>query len=154
MAWVEDATTFLQDFGVTVTSGNTSGLGILDMPGELIADGMVISTDYTLRTLTATFGGLIYGDPVVVGGVNYQVKETRLVDDGTFCEVALMRLDDGVQAVGRDPREPLNLDDLGDVELTDTLEAGEALVYDGTKWTDDRVDVGNLTGNVDGGTFN
>ena len=35
MALLEDATIFLQDFGVPVNSGLVTGLGILDMPGEV-----------------------------------------------------------------------------------------------------------------------
>lgn len=154
MTWYEDPAVFLTHFGATVTSGETTGRGILNMPGQLIADGMAISTDYTLRTLTSSFGGLLYGDPVVVDNVNFQVKEVRLLDDGTFCEVSLMRLDDGVSAVGRDPRDPLNLNDLGDVDLTDQLTAGEALVFNGETWTDQNVDAASLIGNFDGGTFN
>lgn len=135
MALIEDPTLFLSDFGVTVTSGSVSGAGILDMPGTLTADGMAISTDYLLRCQTSKFGNLLYGDEVTVGGVAYQVREVRMVDDGTFVEVSLMLLAPGTSAVGRDPREGLKLDDLTDVELS-TPTAGEGLQYDGTKWVD------------------
>lgn len=135
MTLSEDPTIFLADFGVTVTSGSVSGLGILDMPGNLTADGMAISTDYLLRCQTSKFGGLLYGDEVTAGSNIYQVREVRLIDDGTFCEISLMMLAPGTSAVGRDPRESLKLDDLSDVELS-TPTAGEALKYDGTKWVD------------------
>jgi riboflavin synthase alpha subunit len=87
----EDPAIFLADFGVAVTSGAVSGVGILDMPGEVIMDNMVISTDYTLRTDAATFGSLSYGASVTVNGVAYTVRENRLLDDGVFCEISLQR---------------------------------------------------------------
>jgi hypothetical protein len=91
MALLEDATIFLQDFGVPVNSGLVTGLGILDMPGEVIMNDMVISTDYTLRCETSKFGSLAYGSPLIVNGETYSVREVRRVDDGTFCEVSLQR---------------------------------------------------------------
>lgn len=91
MALLEDATIFLQDFGVPVDSGLVTGLGILDMPGEVIMNDMVISTDYTLKCETSKFGSLAYGAPLIVNGETYSVREVRRVDDGTFCEVSLQR---------------------------------------------------------------
>jgi hypothetical protein len=91
MALSEDPTVFLQDFGVAVTAGAVSGLGILDMPGELIADGMVISTDYTLRCEASKFGSLAYGASITVDSVSYTVRENRLIDDGTFCLISLQK---------------------------------------------------------------
>ena len=88
---LEDATIFLQDFGVSVTSGLVSGLGILDMPGEVIMNDMVISTDYTLRCESSKFGSLAYGAPVEVDGVLYSVREVRRIDDGLMCNVSLSR---------------------------------------------------------------
>jgi len=87
----EDPTIFLADFGVTVTSGAVSGMGILDMPGEAILDGMVISTDYRVRCLASLFGGLAWGSSITVGGTAYTVREVRLVDDGVFCEITLQQ---------------------------------------------------------------
>ena len=142
MALSEDPTVFLQDFGVAVTAGAVSGLGILDMPGELIADGMVISTDYTLRCQTSKFGNLMYGEAVTVAGVNYQVREVRLIDDGAFCLVSMMRLDGGSVAPGRDPREALRLSDLADVDIEDPQQ-GDVLINDGSNWVN--------TPSIDGG---
>jgi hypothetical protein len=87
----EDPTAFLQDFGVTVTSGAISGLGILDMPGEVIMNEMVISTDYMLRCESSKFGSLAYGASVTVDGTAYTVRENRRLDDGVFCEISLQR---------------------------------------------------------------
>jgi ABC-type transporter Mla maintaining outer membrane lipid asymmetry permease subunit MlaE len=91
MALSEDLSVFLTDFGVTCTSGATTALGILDMPGQILADGMVISTDYQLTAKAADFGSMKYNDSISVEGVAYTVRETRLIDDGRFCEVSLMK---------------------------------------------------------------
>ena len=91
MALTEDLTLFLADFGVSVTAGAVSGLGILDMPGELVADEMIITTDYSLRCEASKFGGLIYGAAVTVNSVSYQVRENRLIEDGAFCLITLQK---------------------------------------------------------------
>jgi hypothetical protein len=85
----EDLNLFLDDFGVAVTAGAITAKGILDMPGQVIADGMVITTDYSLLVRTADFGGLLYGDIITVNGTAYTVREARRLDDGAFSEVLL-----------------------------------------------------------------
>jgi hypothetical protein len=91
MALSENLSAFLDDFGVSCTSGATTAMGILDMPGQILADGMVISTDYQLTAKASDFGGLKYNDAITVDGVAYTVRETRLIDDGRMCEVSLMK---------------------------------------------------------------
>jgi hypothetical protein len=144
----EDLSLFLEDFGVVCTSGAVTAKGILDMPSQVVADGMVLTTDYKLTVRTADFGGLLYGDGVTVDGVNYQVREAMKIDDGAFTDLMLTRLAPESSAPGQDPRE-FGLDDLSGIDLIDP-EPGESLVYDGTKWTDATPEAGNL----DGGTFN
>lgn len=92
MALTEDLSLFLADFGVTVTSGAVTGLGILDMPGQVVAGEMIITTDYRLTAKTSEFGGLIYGAAVTVNGINYQVRDAMKIDDGEFTELMLMRV--------------------------------------------------------------
>jgi hypothetical protein len=92
MAISEDLSEFLNDFGVTATSGAISALGILDMPSQVLAGDMVLSTDYSLTARYADFGGLKYGDPITVAGVNYQVREARQLDDGAFVEIGLQKV--------------------------------------------------------------
>lgn len=89
MAFTEDLDVFLADFGVSCTAGATTALGILDMPSQVISDGMVLTTDYTLRARTSDFGSLIRGDSITVDGTAYTVRETMLLDDGKFIEIAL-----------------------------------------------------------------
>lgn len=88
---VEDPAIFLADFGVSVTTGAVSGTGILDMPGEAILDGMVISTDYSLRCEASKFGSLAWGSSITVNGTGYTVREVKLLDDGLFCEITLQK---------------------------------------------------------------
>jgi hypothetical protein len=130
----ENLDLFLDDFGVAVSSGATTGRGILDMPGQVIADGMVVTTDYRLTVRTSVFGGLLYGAGVTVDGVNYQVREALKIDDGQFTELMLTRLAPESSAPGQDPRE-FGLDDLSDVDLVSPT-TGEVLKYDGTQWVD------------------
>lgn len=91
MAFTEDPSVFLADFGVPVTLGAVSGYGVLDMPSEIVADGVVLTTDYKVTCLTSVFGSAKYNDTVTVSGVAYTVRETLLVDDGVFCTIMLMR---------------------------------------------------------------
>lgn len=92
MALSEDLGVFLNDFGVSCTAGAISALGILDMPSQIISGDMVLSTDYTLTSRTADFGGLKYGDAITVATVAYTVRETRLIDDGAFVQIGLQKV--------------------------------------------------------------
>jgi len=91
MALSEDLSVFLHDFGVSCTSGTTTALGILDMPSEIISDGTVLSTDYTLTARASDFGTLTYGASITVATVPYTVRETMLIDDGAFIQIALQK---------------------------------------------------------------
>lgn len=75
---------FLKDFGIPVVFDGKSATGILDMPTEVIAGGMVLTTDYALTFKTADLPSLGYGNQVKVGGSDYTVREVRSQDDGTF----------------------------------------------------------------------
>ncbi len=61
MAITENLLGFLNDFGVSCTAGAVTGLGILDMPSQIIANDMVLSTDYMLTARASDFGNLVYG---------------------------------------------------------------------------------------------
>jgi hypothetical protein len=91
MALTEDLDIFLADFGVSCTAGSTTANGILDMPSQVISDGMVLTTDYTLTARASNFGSLIRGDSITVDGTAYTVRETMLIDDGKFVQLGIQR---------------------------------------------------------------
>ena len=91
MPITEDLDVYLADFGVSCTAGATTANGILDMPGEVVAGGMVLSTDYSLTTRFSNFGTLISGDSITVDGTAYTVRENRPIGDGKFVEIALQK---------------------------------------------------------------
>lgn len=87
----EDPAAFLADFGVSVVAGAVTSVGILDMPGEVLMDNMVISTDYSLRVRASEFSALGYGSSITVDSISYTVRESRLLDDGTFLQLSLQK---------------------------------------------------------------
>ena len=93
MAFTEDLDLFLStaEFAVPVVAGAVSSTGILDMPTETVAGGMVLSTDYSLICKASEFGDLEYGAGINVDGRAYTVKSVMLMDDGAFCEIMLQR---------------------------------------------------------------
>jgi hypothetical protein len=91
MAITEDLSIFLADFGVSCTAGAVTANGILDMPSQILSDGMVLSTDYTLTAKASDFGTLIRGDSITVDSVAYTVRETMLIDDGKIVQIALQK---------------------------------------------------------------
>lgn len=101
MAFTEDLDPFLDtaEFAVPVNAGGVSGLGILDMPSEVIADGVVLTTDYELTCEASKFGDLAYGAGVNVDGHAYTVRNAASIDDGAFCKVMLQRTATPSQAV-------------------------------------------------------
>jgi len=91
MAITEDLDIFLADFGVSCTAGAVTANGILDMPSQILSDGMVLSTDYTLTARASNFGSLIRGNSITVDSVAYTVRETMFIDDGKFVQIALQK---------------------------------------------------------------
>jgi hypothetical protein len=94
VALSENLDVFLQttEFAVAVTNGTTATTGILDMPSEIIAGNMIISTDYALTIKASVYPSLGYGSSLTVAGVAYTVREVRLQDDGAFKVVYLQKV--------------------------------------------------------------
>lgn len=86
---------FLIDFGKPVSAGAVTGLGILDMPGQVIADGMVLNTDYRLTVRTDQFGWLKFDDHISVDGSTFKVREVFPVEDGALTLLSLAKIDPG-----------------------------------------------------------
>ena len=91
MALSENLDSFLADCGVSCTAGSTTANGILDMPSQIVSDGMVLTTDFTLTARFSSFGSLVSGDSITVDGTDYTVRETMLIDDGSFVEISLQK---------------------------------------------------------------
>ena len=92
MAFTENLDTFLADFGNAVVSKGARYKGILDQPDEIVADGLVMTTDYELTGKTSELGSLVFDDIISVDGDNYKVRQARKIDDGKFCLVSLNKI--------------------------------------------------------------
>ena len=94
MPFTEDTTTlavYLNDFGVSCTSGGTTGLGILEQPDQILAGDMIISTEYELTAKTSDFGTLLSGSSITVDGTAFTVRDTKKENDGVFCRLSLTK---------------------------------------------------------------
>jgi hypothetical protein len=85
----ENLDTFLSDFGVPVIAGSVSGLGILDMPGTVIGDGLSISTERTVLVKASLFGSLIRNADITVNATAYKVRQVLPEDDASFVRITL-----------------------------------------------------------------
>ena len=92
MAFTEDLDVFLSDFGQSVIRNGVSYKGILEQPDEIVADGLVMTTDYELTGKTSELGSLVFDDIISVDGDNYKVRQARKIDDGKFCTVSLNKV--------------------------------------------------------------
>ena len=94
MPFTEDTTTqnvYLDDFGVTCTSGGTTAKGILEQPDQILAGDMIISTEYELTAKTSDFGSLVSGDTITVDGTAFTVRDVKKENDGVFCRLSLSK---------------------------------------------------------------
>jgi hypothetical protein len=126
----EDTGLYLADFGVSVVAGAITGLGILDMPSELIVDGQVISTEYTLTCESAKFGDLLYGSKLTVNGAAYTVRANVLISDGVFTQLSLQRDLETTHTTSTTPVSAngavVSIDDLGLDQLNPLINGGAA----------------------------
>ena len=91
MAFTEDLDIFFQDFQDTVVYSSSTYKGILEEPDEVVADGVVMTTDYMLTAKTSDLGTLIFDAALTVNGDAYKVRSTRKIDDGSLCILSLMK---------------------------------------------------------------
>ncbi len=91
MAFTEDLGVFLADFDDEVKSGNTIYKGILEQPDEIVADGVVMTTDYQLTAKNSDLGSLAFDSKLKVSGISYTVRSVRKVDDGSVCILSLTK---------------------------------------------------------------
>ena len=91
MAFTEDLDVFFSDFNDTVVYDSATYKGILEQPDEIVADGVVMTTDYMLTAKTTDLGALIFDAALTVNGTAYKVRSTRKIDDGSLCILSLMK---------------------------------------------------------------
>jgi hypothetical protein len=95
MAFTEDLDIFLDldGFGVPVTAGAVSGVGILDQDSEMILGGEATVIDYLLTVPTALFGSLGYGQAITVNGESFKVEmQPQRFDGGALCRIPLIKI--------------------------------------------------------------
>ena len=88
----DDPSIYLADFGVSLTAGAISGMGILDMPSEILLDNQIISTEYTVTCEASKFGALLYGSTITVNSIAYVVRAAVLLTDGVFVQLSLQKV--------------------------------------------------------------
>lgn len=124
----DDPNIYLADFGVTVTAGSVTGMGILDMPSEILLDNQIISTDYTVTCEASKFGALLYGSQVSVNGAAYEVRAAVLLTDGVFVQLSLQRSTEVSYTTALTPIDAngpeASINDLGIVQLDPEIDGG------------------------------
>ena len=125
---IDDPSIYLADFGVSLTAGAISGMGILDMPSEILLDNQIISTEYTVTCEASKFGDLLYGSQVNVNGAAYEVRATVLLTDGVFVQLSLQRSTEVPYTTSLTPIDANGpaavIDDLGIVQLDPEIDGG------------------------------
>tara|TARA_R100000231_G_scaffold114083_1_gene84796 strand:+ start:327 stop:620 length:294 start_codon:yes stop_codon:yes gene_type:complete len=91
MAFTEDLDTFFVDFSNNVEYKGVIYKGILEQPDELVADGIVMTTDYELTIKTSDLGSLDFETELDVDNTTYKVRNIRKIDDGTLSKISLTK---------------------------------------------------------------
>ena len=92
MAFSEDLNTFFSDFSVNVIYEGERYSGILEQPDEVIADGVVLTTDYELTVKNSDLGTLSFDKELEIEESVYKVRSVRKIDDGSLCKISLSKV--------------------------------------------------------------
>ncbi len=92
MAFTEDLDVFFGDFSESIFYDNATYKGILEQPDEVIADGVVLTTDYELTVKNSDLGSLAFDTQIEVSNVKYKIRSVRKIDDGTLCKISLSKV--------------------------------------------------------------
>tara|TARA_R100000482_G_scaffold59967_1_gene21864 strand:- start:31 stop:309 length:279 start_codon:yes stop_codon:yes gene_type:complete len=92
MAFSEDLNTFFSDFSVNVIYEGEKYVGILEQPDEIIADGVVLTTDYELTAKNSDLGTVTFDKELEIEELKYKVRNVRKIDDGTLCKISLTKV--------------------------------------------------------------
>lgn len=88
-----DPDLLLADFGVSVTAGAISGIGMLDQNSQISLQGQVIMVNYALTCRTDLFGSLQHGSALTIAGEVFKVDHEPIrFADGMYCVIPLERL--------------------------------------------------------------
>lgn len=99
MSLADSLAPFYVDFGVPVThtpaagGASTTARAIHDLPGAVIYDGAVQTTEHSLRYPKASFPAVGKGDRFVIAGATFFAREpAQPILDGAECVVELGRV--------------------------------------------------------------
>ena len=91
----ENLDTYFLDLGQDVYFKGKKKKGLLNMPDEILAGDLMISTDYVLQVKTKDFTDLDIGETIRtnLNGIltEFEVKGQRLLDDGKLTEIELSK---------------------------------------------------------------
>ncbi len=94
MPFTEELDTFFIDFKDSVIYDNAEYIAFLDQPDEMIADSVVLTTDYQLTGKTSDFGSILFDEVIQVNDEDYKVRSVRKIDDGSLCIVSLTKTEE------------------------------------------------------------
>ena len=94
MPFLEDLNTFFIDFKDSVIYNKREYTAFLDEPDEMIADSVVLTTDYELTGKTIDFGSILFDEVIEVNNESYKVRSVRKIDDGSLCKVSLTKTEE------------------------------------------------------------
>jgi len=91
----ENLNTYFADLGQEVTFNGITKKGLLNMPDEILAGDLMISTDYVLTVQTKDFENVKLGSILLIE-VNgkkerYEVRSKRMEDDGKLSMITLSK---------------------------------------------------------------
>lgn len=78
---------------IDVTVGTSSFKGFLDMPDEIIGNGMNISTEYVLTVKTSDVSSVSEEDVIIIAGLSYEVRRNLKFEDGLLSKLHLSKED-------------------------------------------------------------
>ena len=94
MVFKENLNLFFTEFTDEVIYNNSTFIGMLDEPDEIIADNTILSTEYELKVKTSDFKDVVFDKVIKVNSEDYVVRNIRKIDDGKISIISLSKDDD------------------------------------------------------------
>jgi hypothetical protein len=94
LSFTEDLDAFFDTpgFTVPVVSDSVTSVGYFESPDEIVADGVLLTTDFSVLVKTSDFSAVASGDSLTVDSVAYTVREPMRLDDGKIMRIMLMKV--------------------------------------------------------------